>query len=343
MSGVFPWLGRKAQNGARMNVLITGGAGFIGSHLADRLVIDGHTVTLFDNLSTGKRENLRAQAAAARLIIADVRDSETLTRAARGMDALIHLAAVASVQASIDDPPGTHATNFGGTLNALVAATTCDVPRVLYASSAAVYGNAAPAPVAETAPLAPLSPYAIDKLAGEHYLAYFARTRGVNATSLRFFNIYGPRQDASSPYSGVISLFMECLAANAPFVIYGDGHQTRDFVYINDLVEVLARALVRNDLSCAVLNVGTGMEQDLITLINAFETLMGTPMACNFRPARAGDVRRSVADIARLRAAFDYAPTMLLPEGLARLLRDTTSLTGEATLSTTPKRLYLRS
>lgn len=310
-----------------MKVLITGGAGFIGSHLADRLVIDGHTVTLFDNLSTGKRENLTGPAAAARLMVADVRDSEALLRAARGMDALVHLAAVASVQASMHDPLATHATNFGGTLNALMAAASCHVPRILYASSAAVYGDAAPAPVAESACPAPLSPYAADKLAGEHYLAYFARTHGLNTTSFRFFNIYGPRQDASSPYSGVISLFAQRLAVGAPFVIYGDGRQTRDFVYIDDLITLLARALVRDDLSCAVMNVGTGVEQDLLALINAFEALAGRPIVCDFRPARPGDIRRSLADVARLREAFCDVPATLLPTGLAHLLDTYSPLT----------------
>lgn len=329
--GLFPRMGRKAMNGARMKVLITGGAGFIGSHLASRLVSDGYTVTIFDNLSTGKRENLQGPAAAARLVIADVRDGEALMRAARGMDAIVHLAAVASVQASMHDPLATHATNFGGTLNVLLAASACHVPRVLYASSAAVYGDDAPTPVSESAPLAPLSPYAADKLAGEHYLAYFARTRGVNATSFRFFNIYGPRQDASSPYSGVISLFAERLAAGAPFVIYGDGRQTRDFVYIDDLIEVLARALVRDDLSCAVMNVGTGLEQDLLALVGAFEMLAGRPIECDFRAPRAGDIRRSLADVTQLRATFGYVPRTLLSTGLAYLLHDTSPLARCAT------------
>ena len=252
-------------------------------------------------------------------------------RAARGMDAIVHLAAVASVQASMHDPLATHATNFGGTLNVLLAASACHVRRVLYASSAAVYGDVAPTPVPENASLAPLSPYAADKLAGEHYLAYFARTQGVNATSFRFFNIYGPRQDASSPYSGVISLFAQRLASGAPFVIYGDGRQTRDFVYIDDLIEVLARALVRDDLSCAVLNVGTGLEQDLLALVSAFEMLAGRPIERDFRAPRAGDIRRPLADVTQLRATFGYVPRTLLSTGLAYLLHDTAPLARCAT------------
>ncbi len=303
-----------------MKVLITGGAGFIGSHLADRLVVDGHTVTLFDNLSSGKRENLRGPASAARLLVADVRDGVALARAARGMDAIVHLAAVASVQASMQDPLGTHATNLGGTLNCLMAAASCQVTRVLYASSAAVYGDEAPAPVSETATPAPLSPYAADKLAGEHYLLYFARKGKLNATAFRFFNIYGPRQDASSPYSGVISLFADRLASGAPFVVYGDGRQTRDFVYIDDLVDVLVRALARRDLPCAVMNVGTGIEQDLLALIDAFESVTGCRIVREFRPDRPGDIRRSCADVARLRTFLGPAPATPLHTGLADLL-----------------------
>ncbi len=302
-----------------MKVLITGGAGFIGSHLADRLVIDGHTVTLFDNLSTGKRDNLRGPAAAASLIVGDVRDAAALKKACRGMDAVVHLAAVASVQASMEDPLGTHATNLGGTLNCLAAAADAGVPRLIYASSAAVYGDDAPPPVSESAIPAPLSPYAIDKLAGEHYLAHFCRSRGLNATGFRFFNVYGPRQDAGSPYSGVISLFAERLAADGPFVIYGDGLQTRDFVFVLDLVDILTRALLRDDLSGAILNVGTGLAQSLLALIEAFETLAGRPIPRQIRPARSGDIRYSCADVTQLRAAFGAIPTTPLTVGLAQL------------------------
>ncbi len=305
----------------RMKVLITGGAGFIGSHLADRLVTDGHSVTIFDNLSTGKRVNLTGPSARARFLLGDVRDQNAVYEAIAGMDAVVHLAAVASVQTSMHDPLGTHATNLGGTLNCLLAASQQGVRRVLYASSAAVYGDDAPAPVSELAPPAPLSPYAIDKLAGEQYLSYFARERGLNATAFRFFNIYGPRQDAGSPYSGVISLFAERLEGGLPFVIYGDGRQTRDFVYVEDLADLLAHALVREDLKGAVMNVGTGVEQELLTLVTAFEEIAGHGIARQFLPARSGDIRRSCADVTRLRAALGFVPTTPLLTGLGRFLR----------------------
>lgn len=304
-----------------MKVLITGGAGFIGSHLADRFVTDGHSVTIFDNLSTGNRANLTGPAAHARFLLGDVRDENAVCEAIAGMDAVVHLAAVASVQTSMRDPLGTHATNLGGTLNCLLAASEQGVQRFLYASSAAVYGDDAPVPVSEAAAPAPLSPYAIDKLAGEQYLSYFARERGVNATAFRFFNIYGPRQDASSPYSGVISLFAERLEGGLPFVIYGDGRQTRDFVYVGDLVDLLAQALVREDLKGVVMNVGTGVEQQLLNLVAAFEELAGHGIARQFLPGRSGDIRRSCADVTRLKAALGFVPTTPLLAGLGRFLR----------------------
>lgn len=303
-----------------MKVLITGGAGFIGSHLADRLIQDGHAVTILDNFSTGKRENLRGAAACARLIEGDVRDQDAVRDAIKGMDALVHLAAVASVQASMQDPLGTHATNLGGTLNGLLAAADSGVSRVLYASSAAVYGDEAPVPVLESVAPAPLSPYAVDKLAGEYYLQYFARERGQNATAFRFFNIYGPRQDASSPYSGVISLFAQRLQAGLPFTIYGDGRQTRDFVYVDDLVDILVQALARHDLSGAVLNVGAGVEQDLLSLVATFEQLAGRAVLRQFLAPRSGDIRRSCADVTRLRVAFGKTPQITLAAGLGRFL-----------------------
>ena len=304
-----------------MKVLITGGAGFIGSHLADRFVTDGHSVTIFDNLATGKRANLTGPAARARFLLGDVRDQNAVCEAIAGMDAVVHLAAVASVQTSMRDPLGTHATNLGGTLNCLLAASEHGVQRFLYASSAAVYGDDAPVPVSEAAAPAPLSPYAIDKLASEQYLSYFARERGVNATAFRFFNIYGPRQDASSPYSGVISLFAERLEGGLPFVIYGDGRQTRDFVYVEDLIDLMAQALVREDLKGVVMNVGTGVEQQLSNLVAAFEELAGHGIPRQFLPGRSGDIERSCADVTRLKAALGFAPTTPLLAGLGRLVR----------------------
>jgi len=320
MAGLSCPFGRKAPGFIFMKVLITGGAGFIGSHLADRLILDGHTVRLFDNLSTGKRANLTGPAAAAELLVGDVRDLQAIRASARGMNAIVHLAAIASVQASIEDPLGTHATNLNGTLHCLDAAQKAGVERVLYASSAAVYGDRAAPPVPEHALPDPLSPYAVDKLGGEYYLSYYARTHGLDTTAFRFFNIYGPRQDASSPYSGVISLFAERLARGLPFPIFGDGRQTRDFVYIEDLIEILAQALIRHDLTDTVMNIGTGIEQELLTLVAAFETLSGSQIKREFEAARVGDIRRSCADVTRLREALGLVPQTSLLRGLSQVL-----------------------
>ncbi len=205
-----------------MKVLITGGAGFIGSHLTDHLLAAGSEVVVLDNLATGKRENLPVSAPGLKFVADDIRSLDTARRCMRGVDAVVHLAAVASVQASIDDPIATHQTNFDGTLNLLEAARVQGVKRFLYASSAAVYGDTTELPVRETSRLQPLSPYAADKLAGEHYLFYYFKKHGLATTAFRFFNIYGPRQDPSSPYSGVISIFVDRVMAGGPITVFGD-------------------------------------------------------------------------------------------------------------------------
>lgn len=302
-----------------MNVLITGGAGFIGSHLAQRLEGEGHRVRALDNLSTGKRENLAGTRV--ELVEGDIRDADTVDRCVRGVEAVVHLAAVASVQASIDDPLGTHATNFDGTLHLLDAAQRRGVKRFLYASSAAVYGDTERLPVDEDVALNPLSPYAADKLAGEYYLRHYVRRYGLDATAFRFFNIYGPRQDPSSPYSGVISIFVDRLARGERLTLFGDGHQTRDFVYVGDLVAILAAALARRDLAGAVMNVGTGTEQSLLDLIAALETLAQRSIEREHRPARAGDILRSRANVERLRRYFGTVPATPLAEGLRDLIK----------------------
>lgn len=302
-----------------MNVLITGGAGFIGSHLTQRLEGEGHRVRVLDNLSTGKRENLAG--ARAEFAQGDIREAETVDRCVRDVDAVVHLAAVASVQASIDDPLGTHATNFDGTLHLLDAAQRHGVKRFLYASSAAVYGDTERLPVDEDVALNPLSPYAADKLAGEYYLRHYVRRYGLDATAFRFFNIYGPRQDPSSPYSGVISIFVDRLARGERLTVFGDGHQTRDFVYVGDLVAILAAALARRDLAGTVMNVGTGTEQSLLDLITALEMLAQRSIEREHRPARPGDILRSRANVERLRRHFGTVPATPLAEGLRDLVK----------------------
>ena len=303
-----------------MKVLITGGAGFIGSHLTDRLLAGGNEVRVLDNLSTGKRENLPLSDPGLEFIADDIGSLDAVRSCMRGVDAVVHLAAVASVQASIDDPIATHRTNFDGTLNLLEAARARAVKRFLYASSAAVYGDTSQLPVPETCSLQPLSPYAADKLAGEHYLHYYFRKHGLATTAFRFFNIYGPRQDPSSPYSGVISIFVDRVRAGSPVTVFGDGRQTRDFVFVGDLVAVLAGALERDGLEGKTVNVGTGVESSLLQLIEVLEDLVGRKVARNHRDARVGDILRSCADVTRLRECFGTVPSTPIRGGLRTLV-----------------------
>jgi len=302
-----------------MHVLVTGGAGFIGSHLAERLLTGGDQVRILDDLSTGKRENLPRHAAL-EFVEGDIRDAGLVVHCMEGIDAVVHLAAVASVQASIDDPIRTHQVNFDGTLNLLEASRRVGIRRFVYACSAAVYGDTASIPVSEEAIPRPLSPYAVDKLCGEYYLLHYHRKYNLAATSFRFFNIYGPRQDPSSPYSGVISIFMDRLRRNQPVTVFGDGTQTRDFVYVADLAELLARAANGTEGIGEVFNVGTGTRNTLLQLLDNLEMLSGKKIERRHEPARLGDIQHSCADVSRLRRVFGSPPATPFDQGLKKLL-----------------------
>jgi UDP-glucose 4-epimerase len=303
-----------------MKVLITGGAGFIGSHLVEQLLASGSSVRVLDNLSTGKRANLPTHAQL-EFIQGDIRDRNLVFDAARGMQAIVHLAAVASVQASVDDPTGTHETNFDGTLLLLEAARQEQVRRFLYASSAAVYGDNTRLPLVEDEALNPLSPYAADKLAGEYYLRFYHAKFGIGTTAFRFFNIFGPRQDPSSPYSGVISIFVERVSQGEPVTVFGDGQQTRDFVYVSDLVNLLTQSLVRTETAGQVMNVGRGKQCSLLDLLAALEQLTGKPVERRFAAARLGDIVHSCADVTRLVRLLGKAPQTDIVTGLGEILR----------------------
>lgn len=302
-----------------MTILVTGGAGFIGSHLVERLLRAGHTVRVLDNLSTGKRENL-PQHPALEFRLGDIRNEDMVRAAMREVSAVFHLAAVASVQASIDDPVGTHGANLVGTLNLLEAGRLTGVTRFLYASSAAIYGDTTALPVAETTTPRPLSPYATDKLAGEHYLQFYAAKYGMCATAFRFFNIYGPRQDPSSPYSGVISIFVNRARAGVPVTVFGDGSQTRDFVYVGDLVDVLYAALDNTNMAGQTLNVGRGIECTLLELLATLEAVLHKPIERKHEPPRIGDIAKSQADVRKLQTLLGWVPPTVLHAGLARLV-----------------------
>ncbi len=303
-----------------MKVLITGGAGFIGSHLAEHLLAAGNNVRVLDNLSTGKRGNLPAHPLL-EFVLGDIRDKQLVTETARGMDAIVHLAAVASVQASVDDPTGTHETNFDGTLYLLEAARKENIRRFLYASSAAVYGDNTRLPLIEDEILNPLSPYAADKLAGEYYLRFYHAKFGIETTAFRFFNIFGPRQDPSSPYSGVISIFIERVSRGEPVTVFGDGRQTRDFVYVGDLAKLLVQALSSQQTAGQVINVGRGKQCTLLELLDALEKLTGKPVQRRFAAARLGDIVHSRADTSRLVRLLGKLPETDMVTGLGEILR----------------------
>ena len=305
-------------------ILVTGGAGFIGSHLVDALLTAGHDVRVLDDFSTGKPENLRgAEALAAlhggsfQLVAGDVRDEDKVREAVDGCAAVCHLAAVASVSRSLEDPVGTGSVTHGGTVNLVRWAVDAEVPRIVLASSCAVYGDAARLPVAETAPARPLSPYAEHKLASEQVCASAADAGQISAACLRFFNVFGPRQDPGSEYSGVISLFMAAAAAGRGVTVHGDGGQTRDFVYVADVVEAIRRGLRRPATGVAVVNVGSGRETSVLDVLATLETLAGHPIAREHTPPRGGDIRHSRADTGRSRWVLAWQAERSFADGMA--------------------------
>ncbi|MNF75573.1 NAD-dependent epimerase/dehydratase family protein [Pseudomonas sp. Irchel s3b6] len=302
-------------------VLITGGAGFIGSHLTDALLAKGYSVRILDDLSTGKRSNLALDNPRVELIEGDVADAALVARAMVGCRAVVHLAAVASVQASVDDPVRTHQSNFIGTLNVCEAMRQAGVKRVLFASSAAVYGNNGEGEsIDEDTAKAPLTPYASDKLASEYYLDFYRRQHGLEPAIFRFFNIFGPRQDPSSPYSGVISIFSERAQKGLPITVFGDGEQTRDFVYVEDLVDVLVQAIEAPALEVGAVNVGWNQATTLKQMLQALKEVVGELPPITYAPARAGDIRHSRANNQRLLQRFSSPEQTPMSVGLARLL-----------------------
>lgn len=301
--------------------LVTGGAGFIGSHLVEALVERDERVRVLDDFSTGRRENLAAVADHIELLEGDVADPETAERAVAGCDYVLHLAAIASVQASLEEPWRTHRVNVGGTLNVLQAARRAGVQRVVFTSSAAVYGDHTALPLREGLPPRPLSPYAAHKVAGEAYCSAFHTSYDLPAVVLRLFNVYGPRQDHANPYSGVISVFAARMARGERPVIYGDGKQTRDFVYVTDAVRALLLACEREAAVGGVFNVAGGGQTSVLQLAMALNQVLGTALTPTFAPARIGEVRFSQGDVRRAREVLGWEAQVPLREGLSRLVR----------------------
>ncbi|TBV09082.1 NAD-dependent epimerase/dehydratase family protein [Phytopseudomonas dryadis] len=302
-------------------VLVTGGAGFIGSNLVDALLARGRPVRVLDNLSMGKLDNLPLGNPRLSFIRGDVADCAVLEQAVAGCQAVVHLAAVASVQASVDDPVRTHQSNFIGTLNLCEAMRVQGVKRVLFASSAAVYGNNGEGQaIDEATPKAPLTPYAADKLASEHYLEFYRHQHGLEPAIFRFFNVFGPRQDPSSPYSGVISIFTQRAQQGLPISVFGDGEQTRDFFYITDLVDLLLQALDAERVVEGAVNVGWNQAVSLNRLLAEIGRLLGGLPRVTHQAERPGDIRHSRADNQRLARHYRLPAATALRDGLARLL-----------------------
>jgi nucleoside-diphosphate-sugar epimerase len=299
--------------------LVTGGAGFIGSHLAEELSRRGAGVRVVDSLITGKRRNLD-HLKGVEFLEGDLADLSVAKRAVEGCTYVLHQAAIPSVPRSVQDPITSNRANIDATLNVLVAARDAGVKRVVYAGSSSAYGNTETLPKHEEMPTGPLSPYALQKLVGEQYMQMFTRLYRLETVTIRYFNVFGPRQDPSSPYSGVISLFISALVDGRQPTIYGNGEQTRDFTYVANVVDGVLRACEAPKASGEVINVATGGRISLNELFQTVRRLTGSSVEPIYGPERAGDVRDSQADITKARELLGYTPSVMLEEGLKRTL-----------------------
>lgn len=300
------------------SALVTGGAGFIGSHIVEALVAQGCQVTVLDNLATGHLSNLNAVIDRIRFVKGDICDWNTLQDAMSGSEVVFHEAAVVSVTDTVARPLASAEVNELGTLNVLESARQNKVKRVVLASSSAVYGNDPQLPKQEEMAPKPLSPYAVQKLAGEYHARVYADLYGLETVCLRYFNVFGPRQDPSSPYSGVISIFLTKAAQKEKPVIYGDGKQSRDFVYVSDVAEANLLAATCAHADSAVYNIGTGRCIQILQLWELIGQLSNLNLSPDFGPVRAGDVPESVADIGRAERALGFKPQTALAEGLRK-------------------------
>jgi len=298
--------------------LVTGGAGFIGSHVCRLLVDLGEKVRVLDDLSTGRIENLEDVGDGVEFVRGDIRDLGLLREVMEGVDFVVHEAAIASVVRSVEDPLEVESVNVGGTLNVLLSAKDAGVKRVVFPGSASAYGNSPFLPKTEDMAPEPLSPYAASKLAGEHYCRAFYETYGLEAVVLRYFNVFGPRQDPDSPYSGVISIFLGKLLRGEEIVIFGDGEQTRDFVFVEDVARATVSACEAEGAAGEVFNIGRGEEVKINDLAEAVMEVTGVEGKVVHGPPRPGDVRASLADITKAEKLLGYSPRVSLKEGLAR-------------------------
>ncbi len=300
--------------------VVTGGAGFIGSTLVRTLLDGGGSVAVIDNLLTGHERNLAEVRDRIEFHKIDIRDAAALIPVIRGTDVVFHLAAIPSVPRSIDDPVPSHEINIDGTFNVLRAAAGNGVKRLVYAASSSAYGDSETLPKVETMVARPKSPYAVQKLVGEYYASVFTSCFGLETVALRFFNVYGPRQDPSSPYSGVLSLFMKHLLAGTQPTIFGDGEQSRDFTYVEDVAALCAKAAEAPKAAGKMYNAGNGGRYTLNFIWGLLQKMEGVDLPATYGPPRAGDVRHSMADTAAAVAELGHAPRFTMEQGLKRTL-----------------------
>jgi UDP-glucose 4-epimerase len=305
---------------APVTVLVTGGGGFIGSHLVERLLSDGHDVRVLDNFATGKRENVLEWADHVELVEGDMRSYERVHTAVRGCELVLHQAALPSVPRSVQDPLTSSEVNITGTLNVLLAARDEGVRRVVFASSSSIYGANPELPKREDLLPLPMSPYAVAKLAGEGYCRSFHEVFGIETVALRYFNVFGPRQDPLSQYAAVIPNFISALLAGEHPVVYGDGDQSRDFTYVENVVEANLLAMSADGVAGKLFNVASGQRTTLNQLLDHLGELIGRAPDARYDPARPGDVRHSQADIGRAQRELGYSPRISPAEGLRRTL-----------------------
>jgi len=298
--------------------LVTGGAGFIGSNLVEALIGQGDPVRVLDNFATGRRENLAPFAGKFELVEGDLRDLEAVGKAVDGVDYVLHEAALGSVARSVDDPATSNAVNVDGTINVLVAARDAKVKRVVYAASSSAYGDTPTLPKREDMPPQPKSPYAVSKLAGEHYCRAFHSIYGLETVSLRYFNVFGPRQNPRVRYAAVVPLFLSALLAGEPPVLEGDGEQTRDFTFIADCVRAILLACTAPKAPGETINVAGGQERSIISVLQLAQEITGNAIEPARKPPRPGDVRRSLADISKARELLGWEPQVAFDEGLRR-------------------------
>jgi nucleoside-diphosphate-sugar epimerase len=300
--------------------IVTGGAGFIGSNLVRQLLAQGEAVRVVDNFSTGRRENLTEVMADLELFEADIRDLDSLRPAFAGADYVLHQAALPSVPRSVKDPVTTTEVNVNGTLHVLLAARDAGLKRVVMASSSSAYGAAVELPKRETMRPLPISPYAASKLADEAYAAAFTHVFGLETVCLRYFNVFGPRQDPASQYAAVIPLFIKAMHAGQQPTIFGDGEQSRDFTHVANVIHANLRAATANDAAGQVFNIACGEQASLNYLVASLNEILGTSLEPLYKEVRAGDVKHSLADISAAREVLGYAPQMTFREGLAQVV-----------------------